>query len=367
MKIECSKEKLEKALMLAERATSKNPTLPILSYVLLETGSSVLNVKSTNLEIGLDIDLPAKVLKEGSVAIKASALLGFLSNSDSDSQVIMEAVSGNLNVKTKNGHATIKGVSVDDFPKTQKITGATSVVINGSLLSGGIRSVFYSASVSHVKPELASVVLFGEGKHLFFVSTDSFRLAEKKVDTDSAKEISQTIIPIKNANELARIAEDFEKDKVELLFGKNQIALQAKGVYFVSRVVDGSFPDYRQIIPKEHKTEAVVLKEDFLRAIRSTTVFSDSFNQIVISVSPETKKMELRSKNNDIGEGTTTVQSAISGEPMEISFNHRYLLDCFSSVNSDSISISFSGSNKPALIRGVSESSFLYVVMPMNK
>jgi DNA polymerase-3 subunit beta len=138
-------------------------------------------------------------------------------------------------------------------------------------------------------------------------------------------------------------------------------------VYFVSRVVDGSFPDYRQIIPKEHKTEAVVLKEDFLRAIRSTTVFSDSFNQIVISVSPETKKMELRSKNNDIGEGTTTVQSAISGEPMEISFNHRYLLDCFSSVNSDSISISFSGSNKPALIRGVSESSFLYVVMPMNK
>jgi DNA polymerase-3 subunit beta len=211
------------------------------------------------------------------------------------------------------------------------------------------------------------VVLFGEGKHLFFVSTDSFRLAEKKVDTDSAKEISQTIIPIKNANELARIAEDFEKDKVELLFGKNQIALQAKGVYFVSRVVDGSFPDYRQIIPKEHKTEAVVLKEDFLRAIRSTTVFSDSFNQIVISVSPETKKMELRSKNNDIGEGTTTVQSAISGEPMEISFNHRYLLDCFSSVNSDSISISFSGSNKPALIRGVSESSFLYVVMPMNK
>ena len=131
--------------------------------------------------------------------------------------------------------------------------------------------------------------------------------------------------------------------------------------------MDGSFPDYRQIIPKESKTEVVVLKEDLVRALKVATVFSDSFNQTTFSVNPAKKKLELKAKSADVGEGSTVLQAAISGESVEISFNHRYFSDCLASIPSDSVSISFSGANKPTVIRGVSDTSFIYIVMPMNR
>jgi DNA polymerase-3 subunit beta len=367
MKIECARDKIEKALNLTERATGKNLTLPILSCVLLEAKGSSLLIKATNLDIGIEVSVPAKVEKEGVVAVKGGILLGFVTNTTSDKQISLELSSGNLVVKTAGGEAVLKSFSHKDFPGTPKISGAVGIVINGATLSNGIRSVFYSASISHIKPELASVVLYGEGKNLIFVSTDSFRLAEKKVAAGLNRDIPQIIIPIKNALELARVAEELANENIKLFLGKSQLAIEGKNIYFVSRVVDGSFPDYRQIIPKESKTESVVLKEDLLRALRLTTVFSDSFNQTTFSVFPGKKKMELRAKNADVGEGATTIQAAVSGEPVEISFNHRYFSDCLPSIQSDSVSISFSGASKPTLIRGVSDTSFIYIVMPMNR
>lgn len=367
MKFECQKNKLERALNLVERATSKNPTLPILAYVLVEVKGNQISFKSTNLDIGIDVVIPAKVEREGVVAIKGSVLLGFLNNSSEEGQILVEESGGNLTVKTKSGEAVIKGVPHDDFPKIPNVSGVTGVVMSGSVLSNGIRSVAYSASISHIKPELASVVLYGDGKQLVFVSTDSFRLAEKKISTNIAREIPQTIIPIKNAVELARVAEGFEKEDIKIFFGKNQIAIEGGGIYFVSRVVEGSFPDYKQIIPKEWKAEAVVLKDDFSRALKTATIFSDSFNQTTISVMPGKKKLELKTKNNDVGEGDIAIQAAISGEATDISFNHKYLSDCLPSISSDSLSLFFSGAGKATLIKGVSDSSFSYIVMPMNR
>ena len=239
--------------------------------------------------------------------------------------------------------------------------------IDGGILVNGIRSVSYSASPSHIKPELASVVIYSDGKQIIFVSTDSFRLAEKKVSAGLTREIPQTIVPIKNAVELAKVAEELGGHNMKIFLSKNQIAIDGDGIYFVSRVIDGSFPDYKQIIPKEWKTEAVVLKEDFLRALRTATVFSDSFNQTTISVLPGKKKMTLKTKNTDVGEGDLAIQAAISGESIDINFNHRYLSDCLPSIVSDSVSLSFSGTGKAAMIRGVSDSSFSYIVMPMNR
>lgn len=367
MKIECAKDKIEKALNLAERAVGKNPTLPVLSCVLLEAKNNSLIIRATNLDVGIEISIPAKVEKNGTVAVKGATLLGFLTNTVSDKQVFLELSGGNIIVKTNKGEATLKGFPTEDFPQTAKLTNTTGIMINGAAISNGIKSVFYSASVSHIKPELASVVLYGEGKNLVFVSTDSFRLAEKKITIGATTEIPKTIIPIKNAAELARVAEEFTNDSVKLFFGKNQVAIEGKNIYFVSRTIEGLFPDYRQIIPKESKTEAVVLKEDLIRALKMAVVFSDSFNQTTFSISPENKKMSLKAKNADIGEGSVVIQAAISGEPVELSFNHRYFSDCLPSIPSDSVSISFSGAGKATVVRGVSDTSFLYIVMPMNR
>lgn len=367
MKAECSKEKLERALSLCERATSKNPTLPILSYILIESSGNGLIFRATNLDISFEVAIPAKIEKQGSLAVKGATLLGFISNTPKDKNVSLETVDNGLVVRVPGGEATLKTVNTEDFPKVSKSTKDSGLVLEASALSTGIRSVAYSASVSHIKPELSSVVIYSDGKSLVFVSTDSFRLAEKRIKAEISKEIDRTIIPIKNVVELARLAEDLDREKLNVHFGKNQISAEGGGVYFVSRVVDGTFPDYRQIIPKEWKTEAVVLKDDFTKAIKGATVFSDSFNQTNVSISPSKKKIEFKAKNADVGEGYLSVGGAFSGEAMEVSFNHKYLSDCLQSISSDSLSISFGGNNKPALIRGVADNSFLYIVMPMNR
>lgn len=367
MKIECSKEKLSWAVGMVDRSTSKNLTLPILSNILLESDSGKLMIRATNLDVFVEVSFPCKTEKNGLVVLNASALLGFLNGVGKESNVSLEVVEGNLNIKTKSGRATIKGFNSEDFPKMIKPEGENCLKIDSVLLAEGIKSVCYSASVSQIKPELSSVVFYSQDKSLFFVSTDSFRLAEKNVRQNSSEQISQTIVPVKNAMEIAKIAEEFKNEEIKMLFSKGQTMIEVGGVTLISRTVDGSFPDYKQIIPKEFKTEIIILKEDLLRALKASVAFSDKFNQTVFSVSPEKKNVSIKSKSNEIGEGCVNIDAAVSGEELEISFNHKYVLDCLNFIKSDSVSISFSGDARPALVRGVSDHSFRYIVMPMNR
>ena len=154
---------------------------------------------------------------------------------------------------------------------------------------------------------------------------------------------------------------------IEVRFSKNQIAFVFEGTYLTSRVIDGIFPDYRQIIPKEFKTEAILLKEDLVQSLKISTIFSDSFNQVSMAVSPEEKRFELTTKNSTLGENTTKIDAALSGDPAEANFNYRYVSDCLQSIDADSISVSLSGPSRPVVIRGVSDKSFTYLVMPMNR
>ena len=143
--------------------------------------------------------------------------------------------------------------------------------------------------------------------------------------------------------------------------------LGGDGVYLVSRVIDGSFPDYKQIIPKEYKTEVVLLKQDLLSALKLGNVFSDTFNQIILRVVPGEKLFEITTKNTTVGENHNVLETVLKGEDITISFNYKYIIDCFQSIKSDSLALSFSGLGKPLLVKGVSDRSFLYIVMPMNK
>jgi DNA polymerase-3 subunit beta len=150
-------------------------------------------------------------------------------------------------------------------------------------------------------------------------------------------------------------------------FNKNQISFSSEGLYLTSRVIDGIFPDYRQIIPKNSTTNAVLLKQDLLNALKLSNIFSDKFNQVNLKISPKEKVFELSSSNNDIGENKTYLDAAITGEAVELGFNYKYFLDCFPSINTDSLSIKFSGASFPIVVNPVSDSSFTYLIMPMNR
>ncbi len=149
---------------------------------------------------------------------------------------------------------------------------------------------------------------------------------------------------------------------------KNLVSFEGMGVRVVSRVIDGTFPDYRQIIPKGFMTEVVVLKDDLLNALKISNIFSDKFSQTRLLVDPKKGLFEIQSKNNDVGENKTSVDAALSGDPVEVTFNYRYVVDCFQSIDADSVSLQFNGTGRPMVIRPVSsDQTFLYLVMPMNR
>ena len=253
----------------------------------------------------------------------------------------------------------------DDFPTIPRVTG-TDFEIDSKKLIDGIKSVYYSSSPSDIKPEISSVYVYTNEDNLVFVSTDSFRLAEKKIKMKGLPEIEGILIPFKNIAEIMRVFGEIN-GVIKVCFSKNQISFSADGVYLTSRVIDGVFPDYRQIIPKTSGTNATVLKQDLLNALKISNIFSDKFNQVNLRISPKEKVFELSSANNDVGENKTYLDAAISGEDIELGFNYKYFLDCFQSITTDSISIKFSGASSPLVVSPVSDPSFLYLIMPMNR
>ena len=209
--------------------------------------------------------------------------------------------------------------------------------------------------------------MYKNDEYLTFVATDSFRLAEKKVKMSHSIEFDDILIPFKNINDIIRVLEDVGGD-VDMCSNKNLISFESQGVYLASRIVDGTFPDYRQIIPKGFATEAITLKQDVINALKVSNVFTDKFNQVKFSIDPKGGVFEILTKNADIGENNTKVDASLSGDKLEINFNGKYIADCFQSIDADSVSFELGGTNKPMVIKPASgDGTFMYLVMPMNR
>ena len=365
MKLECEIEKIKNGILQVEKITGKNLTLPVLSSILFIASGKSLKLRATNLSLGVEIEIPAKIEKEGIVAISGTILAGVFSNIFQNENIKLESEDGNLLIKTKKNRIKLRGQIHDDFPTIPTVDGKTFEIESKKLVDG-IKSVYYSSSPSDIKPEISSVYIYSNEDNLVFVSTDSFRLAEKKIKIKKIEEIPGILIPFKNVSEILRIFGEIQ-DNIRVCFNKNQISFSSEGVYLTSRVIDGVFPDYRQIIPKEFGVEAVVLKQDLLNALRISNIFSDKFNQITLSIKPKEKVFELSSQNNDVGENKTYLDAAIKGKDILLGFNYKYFLDCFQSINTDSISIRLNQSSKPIVISGSSDNSFTYLIMPMNR
>ena len=364
MKTECSVEKLKNGIFQAERVTGKNLTLPVLNSILLIASGKSLKLRATNLSLGIEIEILAKIEKEGTLAIPGGVLADVFSNILGAESVSLESVDGNLMIKTKRNKVKVKGQPWEDFPTIPTVSG-TEFKIDAQKLIDGIKSVYYSSAVSDVKPEISSVYIYSDEDNLVFVATDSFRLAEKKIKARGVEAMS-VLVPFKNIPEILRVFGELQGE-VKICFNKNQVSFSAENTYLTSRVVNGIFPDYRQIVPKESKTEAVVLKQELLGALKLSNIFSDKFNQVNLRIAPKEKVFELSSANNDVGENKTHLDAALSGEAVELGFNFKYFLDCFQSIPTDSVSIKFLGAARPIVVAPLSDSSFTYLIMPMNR
>lgn len=366
MKIECIKEQLEEALGKADKIADKNITLPVLSGLYLDARQNTLSIKATNLDLGISISLPVKVIESGIVVVPAHVVSSFISSLTKDRNIVMSTKDQILEIKTSSTKTIIKTLPSDDFPIIPEIEDDKAFSIPARDFIQGLRSVIYAAAVGSIKPELSSISITHDGEFLIFAATDSFRLAEKKIKIKNMPHFKQILVPQKNALEIIKIFDKGEED-LSISIEEHQMALRAQNTYLTSRVIEGTFPDYKQILPKEITSKATLLKQDMSNALKTSMIFADTFNQLTIKLFPKAKKFEVETKNSTVGENVHTLDSVLEGDDLSINVNHRYFTDCFQSIHADSISLEFSGQARPIVVRGIGDASFLYLVMPMNQ
>lgn len=365
MKIEIIKDKLQKGLSITERVVGKNLSLPVLNNILIKVENNQIILRATNLEIGVEYKIKAKTEGEGVWIINPIVLSNFLNNLNTEDKIIIEDINDNLSISTKNNKTLLKTIS-DEFPELPKINSDLILKIDKNILLEGIKKVSYAASLSDIKPEISSVYIYNQNNNLYFVATDSFRLSEFSVFIDNLLEDKGLIVPIKNIIELFRILNLIDEE-IELLIDNNQLGIKSDDFYFVSRVINGVYPDYQQIIPKEFISSIVLNKEELINTLKLHNVFSDKFNKINLSFDGD--NLSFESKNDDIGETNTLIKVLEKeGLPFNININGRYLLDLLSSIDNNKVFIGFTDSNKPLLIKySNNKNNFNGLVMPLNR
>lgn len=367
MQLECSREKLISALQNTEKISRKNLSLPILTKVLLETEGNQLQLKATNLGVGVEVALPAKISEQGRVAIDGGLLLQILQQVKRVEKISLEVTSGEMNISAEGLRAKIQIYPADDFPTLPHVEGGEKTELPVEVLVGGVKSVAYSAATNDIKPEIASVYIYKDKEDIVFVATDSFRLAEKRFpDVIHGVDFEPLLLSASSIQEVVRIFED-QDSNLQVVVGDNLVELVGDNARVTQRLVDGSFPDYRLIIPLEFQSEGVVLKQELVDQLKLVTLFSDKFQQLDVEISPEQKIFSISAANSDTGSGSVSVIAALKGEPLTARLNHRYLLDGFQSIHDDSVEVLFAGERKPVVIRGISDKTFTYLVMPMNR
>ncbi|MBI2610635.1 DNA polymerase III subunit beta [Candidatus Kaiserbacteria bacterium] len=364
MRASTTKEKILGGVLIAERLTGKKETLPTLSCILLEVSGKTIVLRATNLEAGVEVVVPGEVDEKGIIAVPAIVLSQTLRSTHGD-KVTLSAEDGNLLIESRGTKTVIKGMPHDEFPTLSPPTDGKGENVSREQLLRGLQAVSYAASPSMIRPELGSIYLLVGATGVICVATDSFRLAEKMIGSSERGE--EVLLPLRHALELSHVLEHAEGAQVKLTADESQLSVSADGVRFISRIVDGTFPNYKEIVPKIFSTEATVLKSDLSEMLKKARVFSGNDQHIGFHVYPSRKIFSATARSADIGEMSDSLDAALSGEDLDINFHIGYLADCLPTIESDSIILGFSGAGKPLVIRGVSDPSFTYLVMPLNR
>ncbi|MBU1292468.1 DNA polymerase III subunit beta [Patescibacteria group bacterium] len=346
----------------AERRTG---TLPVLAGIAIIAGDDGIKLRATNLETGIDLKVNGKIQETGVVALPANTLREIAASFSGGGTITLEHAGETVVVSTGGARSTLKTLPFEDFP-TLPLPEAPQAkfTLSGATLKSLVTSVMNYASTSSVRPELASVLLAAEGGSIKAVATDSFRLAEKKISLKATIPPFTMLIPAKNAADIMQTLPD---EDIEIQVDDHQGAFFWSTGVLTTRLVSANYPDYTQIIPKSFIADATLLKKDFEAALKRTAIFSDSFLKVRLEFDASGKKVSLSAQNADVGDSSETVSGSVSGESVQLSFNHRYLSAPLSGLASDSITLSASGIGRAMVLRGSGDTSFLYLVMPMNQ
>lgn len=371
MKLIVLKSNLLEALSYVEKAIGENANLPILRSVLMKTDGNKIVVTSTNLELAVTYAFSGKIVENGEVAIPFSVFYSMVRNLNAE-RITLEVKGGKLLVSTDNYEATIQGQEAKEFPIIPSLHGASEgLTTDLKTFTEALQKAAVAAQYSEIRPEISGVLLRVDD-HAFCVATDSFRLAERRLDPTEVKSSFtspvKAIIPIRTVEEILKIFSSLEKQdgSLEVLIDSTQILFTTQSLQAISRLIDGNFPEYTAIVPKQTDSEIAVPRQELMNAVKLVSAFSGRANDIVMRIGENKKYVELYSGDASVGENQYKIPARIKGDGATLTFNWRYLLDGIRIFTGDDVVIGVNSSDKPVKITSPKDALLTYVVMPIK-
>lgn len=367
MFITIEKRELIESIQKIIRFTQRNQsTLPVLSCVVIIAGDDGIKFRANNLEIAADFKVSGKINTNGIVAIPAKILQQITSTLSNNGVVTFEQAGDTVLMTTDSIKSIIKTVAQEDFPNIPLTQTAEAFSIDSDIFTSIINVTISCVSTSNIRPELASIFFALTQNSITAVATDSFRLIEKTIPISiPIKKDMSFLIPAKNISEILKVIP--KKTNIKIYIDEHQMTIRWGDNIIITRLTGGTYPDYKQIIPKQTNKQAIVLRKDFDTLLKHISIFSDSFQKTTLVFDTDNQTISLSSNNNDSGSSKGSIPAKISGEPIELSFNYYYLQAPLSLMQAENISFNANNIGQPLIIKSVGDNSFLYLVMPMNQ
>jgi DNA polymerase-3 subunit beta len=374
MKVTCTKENLSQALGLVGGVAGKNINLPILGNILIRVDNQKTEIISTNLEVAIVATLRSKVDEPGSFTVPARTLTDFV-NLLSGEKVEIELQGNELAVTCDRSTTKIKGSPADDFPVVPSLSEGSGYLISAEELKTGLSQVVSALAKNDIRPELSGVFCgfnVGGNKGLILATTDSYRLAEKKIKLNQGDDEIKVIVPGRTAQEIIHIlslaANEENESGARILLNNNQIVLNYSNIQLVSRLVDGQYPDYTQIIPKSFTTTATLSTNQLSKETKAAALFTTTgVNAISFFLEKENSNVVISSTSTQTGEYKSQLEAEILGESNNILLNHRYLQDGLNNIKTPNTVFKMINADSPCLFAPQGDDSFLYIVMPIRQ
>lgn len=364
MKLSVARGELLDALSVVGKGLSARSTLPILSGVLLTASNGEIQLQATDLEVSVKRTCPALVESEGQIVVPGK-LLTEIVRSLPDAAVTIETEGEIAHIRCLHSSFTVKTLNAADFPKFPEVVVEETVSLPSSVLSSVVKKVSKSVSRDETRATLTGILVVVEGPSLRMVSTDSYRLAISEVMMEGELESGlNVVIPGRALDEITRLAAESEEMRIGLT--ENQVVFEFGQTVFVTRRIEGNFPNYKQIIPKESSTSVEVSGEELIAAVKRVSLMALHNSPIKLQVSIEDQTLSLSAMTQDVGEASEDVMVKAEGGDAGIAFNHSFLMDGLSSAGTETVRIEIKDHEKPGLIRSAEEDGFRYVLMPVR-
>lgn len=364
MKVTCEQQELNKALQAVSRATSGKSALPVLNNVLLVAEENKLYLSTTNLEIGIKYWMDAKIEEEGKVTVPVKLLGQYISLLQADNVKLSLIDEQTIHIEAKGSDTQIKGIKSEEFPLLPDVNEEMKFSVSTVKLNEAIEQTVFASALDETRPVLAGIYFAVKNKELKIVATDSYRLAEKKIELkDETGEIN-VIIPSKTVMELGRIISKYD-ESMTIKISKNQVLFELSNISLVSRLIEGNFPPYEQIIPSGFETKVKIMKEELVQTVKRVSLFSQE-NASNIKVSIGQGKLTIKAESDQVGNEIAEIPAEVNGNEMEIAFNANYVLSGLEALKSEEVLLEVNTETNPGLLRAPEKADYIYVVMPLK-